>query len=155
MADDTPLPKGYEALIRAAFDAGVRTGAGYPAVRAIPHGFGDREFNIWRTNWAGRPHIESTFDPHPQIPKASIVCDLLSLVSDEFPRKIGLREVLNWDGSTRREVVEWATSVHLVASDNEDVVIPAMPDVLKVCDSCGSGEPDHVAYVREKGVCVS
>jgi hypothetical protein len=69
-------------------------------------------------------------DSGPRWPVKTVL-DLLSLVQDEFPANVGPEEVRGWDQATRQQVLDWATAVHLVASDN-DVEIPPMPKVLDV-----------------------
>lgn len=57
---------------------------------------------------------------------------LLTLVDDEFDVALDDLSVGSWSQSTLREVRDWATAVHLRASDNDDVVIPPMPEVLRL-----------------------
>lgn len=69
-------------------------------------------------------------------PSASVVRDLLSLVDDEFPIGLPTVEAIeSWPAQVRNDAAEWAAAVHLYASDNHDVEIPAMPGVLE------AGEP--------------
>lgn len=58
---------------------------------------------------------------------------LLSLVSEDFPGPFPSRDWIasQWSQETRRQVQDWAAAMHLSASDNDDVVIPPMPEVLK------------------------
>lgn len=59
------------------------------------------------------------------------VQDLLSMVEDEFPQNLpSVDDIAQWPEEVRYAVQEWATAVHLVASDN-DMEIPEMPEVLR------------------------
>lgn len=53
MADDK---KTLDAVIEAAFEAGVAFGAGYPAREAIPEGVAEDAYRRWRDTWTGLPH---------------------------------------------------------------------------------------------------
>lgn len=129
-SDHSNEHKTLDAALESAFASGVAFGAGYPAVEAIPEGFSRKAYLRWRDRWTGLPH-EGPTEPPRDAPKASVVRDLLLLVQDEYPRSdVYMQEVLTWDAATRRDVVEWASAVHLVASDNEGIVIPPMPGVL-------------------------
>lgn len=68
----------------------------------------------------------------PEPPNAGVIYDLLLLVEDEFTAPNPTVEEIQWQWSEedRRKVTEWASAVHLVASDN-DVEIPEMPEVLR------------------------
>lgn len=50
MADN---PKDLDTLLRAAFDAGVRHGAGYPELDAIPEEEKDIQFRAFLDDWQG------------------------------------------------------------------------------------------------------
>ena len=45
-------------------------------------------------------------------------------------------EILGWSQQVREDVCEWASSVHLRASDNDDVEVPECPRVLRSCARC-------------------
>lgn len=70
--------------------------------------------------------------PAPPEVKAEALRDLLLLVDDEFPAHLPvLATIRSWSTETQRDVQRWAMAVHLVASDNDDVEIPPMPEVLR------------------------
>lgn len=48
--------KTLDAVIEAAFEAGVAFGAGYPAREAIPEGVAEDAYRRWRDRWTGLPH---------------------------------------------------------------------------------------------------
>jgi len=73
-----------------------------------------------------------------------VLYDLLGMVGDEIPgcRVVGgvdfeieglptVEEISKWSPSSRREVRHWAISIHFRASDNDKIVVPPVPDVLK------------------------
>lgn len=80
------------------------------------------------------------------------VTDLLSLVAAEIPGDpITEAEVAKWEEQDVLDVVAWAGAVHLVASDNEDVEVPPIPEVLALrepvarvevqpCPECRAGK---------------
>lgn len=49
----------------------------------------------------------------------------------EGQRAAGHEEIETWDSSQRADVVQWAVATHLAASDNDDVVVPEMPEVIR------------------------
>jgi hypothetical protein len=53
--------------------------------------------------------------------------DLLCLVDVDVPLEV----VRGWSPLDRALVEEWASAVHLSASDNDDVKVPAMPQCVK------------------------
>lgn len=46
-------PKYFDAVLEAAFMAGVRHGAGYPELAAIPQGMTEVSFQAWLDDWHG------------------------------------------------------------------------------------------------------
>lgn len=74
--------------------------------------------------------VEQDREPTP----AETVRDLLLLVEAELPKgraRPELPEIVRWRDEDREAVAHWAAAVHLVASDNDDVDIPLMPEVLR------------------------
>lgn len=94
------------------------------------------------TELVGQPVdvIEPTPEPDPDVSEGHVY-DWLMMVKDEIPGKRVPpgSEILKWDQPTRREVMRWAVAIHLVASDNDDVVIPPMPAVLQPPAALGGG----------------
>lgn len=58
------------------------------------------------------------------------LADLLQLVQ-EGQREVTVDEIAAWDKDTRCDVADWASALHLLASDNDDVEVPEMPEVLR------------------------
>lgn len=58
------------------------------------------------------------------------LADLLQLVQ-EGQREVTVDEIAAWDKDTRCDVADWASARHLLASDNDDVEVPEMPEVLR------------------------
>lgn len=58
----------------------------------------------------------------------SVLVDLLSLVMNG--KQPDLEVVFEWTDEQREQAEIWAGSVHLSASDNEDIVVPEKPDFL-------------------------
>lgn len=80
--------------------------------------------------WEGMAQPEQEEQAGGLLPSA--LQDLLSLVEDEFPADMPrLATVEAWTPEVRKDVQEWAMAVHLVASDNDDVEIPPLPEVLR------------------------
>lgn len=52
--------------------------------------------------------------------------DLLLLVSHDAP----IEQIATWTDDQVKSVEEWASAVHLNASDNDDVEVPSRPDFL-------------------------
>lgn len=93
----------------------------------------DAELDAW---WAGRKterkgtsdaDVKPTFvdDVDP-----ATLADLLQLVQ-EGQREVTVDEIAAWDKDTRCDVADWASALHLLASDNDDVEVPEMPEVLR------------------------
>lgn len=88
-------------------------------------------------------------DEDPRLTVQAIV-DLLSLVDAEIPGgPVTADEVEQWQEADAVAVIEWAGAVHLSASDNDDVEIPDMPEVLarrdvpvevQPCPECRAGK---------------
>lgn len=78
----------------------------------------DAELDAW---WAGR--FVDDVDP-------ATLADLLQLVQ-EGQREVTVDEIAAWDKDTRCDVADWASALHLLASDNDDVEVPEMPEVLR------------------------
>lgn len=49
-------------------------------------------------------------------------------LGENFPT---LEEIDGWDQETRHKVYDWAAAVHMRASDNDDVEVPEVPEVLR------------------------
>lgn len=65
-------------------------------------------------------------------PSDQTIQDILTLVNAEFARALPtVEEISTWDEATRDSVLEWASAVHLTASDNEGIKIPPLPEVLR------------------------
>lgn len=80
--------------------------------------------------------IHATGDPEPisfaDDLDPEVIADMLSLVQDEVRDGIPTLEAISgWSPHERSAVAHWAMAVHLKASDNDDVEIPAMPRVLQ------------------------
>ena len=58
------------------------------------------------------------------------LADLLQLVQ-EGQREVTVDEIAAWDKDTRCDVADWAIALHLLASDNDDVEVPELPEVLR------------------------
>lgn len=77
--------------------------------------------------------VESSVDETVTEPLLAPVTvrDLLMMVEDEFEQDLPTVDLIaQWPEEVRYEVQQWATAVHLVASDN-DMEIPQMPEVLR------------------------
>jgi len=84
----------------------------------------DAELAAW---WADVANVKPTFvdDVDP-----ATLADLLQLVQ-EGQREVTVDEIAAWDKDTRCDVADWASALHLLASDNDDVEVPEMPEVLR------------------------
>lgn len=61
----------------------------------------------------------------------AIIRDMLLVVQASFDAEMPtVEDIQSWDQQTRKQVVLWASAVHLRASDN-DVEIPRVPNVLR------------------------
>ena len=76
-----------------------------------------------------------------------VLHDLLMLVlpADDLP---SIETIDGWDVATCTAVAEWASAVHLVASDHDDVEIPPKPDVLLVEPELRCEGSNHVPGCR-------
>ncbi len=85
-------------------------------------------------NETGTPATSSPEDDptQPQDISPKIIHDLCLLVEDEIPggKSPKIASIAVWSKEERLEVAEWATAVHLSASDNPDITIPPVPMVL-------------------------
>lgn len=93
---------------------------------------------------AGTP-VEDVSDDADDAPAATpeIVHNMLLLVSEEFPRLMpSIEEIRGWDQVTLELVADWASSVHLRASDHE-IEIPDLPAVLTTREDPGLAAPDE------------
>jgi hypothetical protein len=75
------LPKDFNAILLMAFNAGVATGVGYPAVEAVPDAWRDIKYRAFRDHLAGDPWSMERWDVervagllekgtgHPQYPE--------------------------------------------------------------------------------------
>lgn len=61
----------------------------------------------------------------PTIPDRNVVCDLLSLIGEA--EGITVEQVAAWTDAECLQAEEWASAMHLRASDNDDVILPPMP----------------------------
>lgn len=68
-----------------------------------------------------------------------LVSNLLSLVH-EGQRPVTDDEIESWGQDTRKQVSDWASAVHLNASDHTGVAVPAMPSVLRPTYEDRAGE---------------
>lgn len=81
---------------------------------------------------AVEPEGSEQQDGPPQMLPPVSVQHLLALVETEFPQDMpSVDAITQWPEEVRYGVQEWATAVHLSASDNDDVTIPEMPEVLR------------------------
>jgi energy-coupling factor transporter ATP-binding protein EcfA2 len=73
---------------------------------------------------------------------------MLTLVLPEDKRP-SAAAIAGWDQATRDEVAEWASAVHLRASDHDDVVVPPEPAVISAIEGpiadANSDELEHSA----------
>lgn len=60
------------------------------------------------------------------LPKAEEARDILSLVGVE----VSVDDILLWTTPQYHSAVDWASRMHLAASDNDDVEVPVMPEFL-------------------------
>lgn len=119
----------------------------------------DTPVTIERSRMTARASLtrEADEDVVPASPRT--LRRILQLVKHEFPRSVPSEtEIEGWSVEQQLEVQRWAAAVHLVASDNDDVVIPNMPEVLdESTDPEGAlaehrFEPSHTGMVCDKMV---
>lgn len=75
----------------------------------------------------------------PKALSPQTVSNLLSLVH-EGQRPVTDDEIESWGQDTRKQVSDWASAVHLNASDHTGVAVPAMPSVLRPTYEDRAGE---------------
>ncbi len=72
------------------------------------------------------PHEEETFET----PDAEMLRMMLELV-DIQDMDVPFTVIENWSEKERKQVADWISAVHLKASDNDDIEVPPVPEVLK------------------------
>ena len=95
--------------------------------KAVNHMHGQQPLNV--------PDGQEDFgldDIAGPVPSAELLETALLLVLPDAlcPAVPSTVEMEGWSDLDKREVVAWAAAVHLVASDNDDVEIPARPEVI-------------------------
>jgi len=57
-----------DAVLRSAFEAGVRAGCGYQVISAVPEGHINARFERWKRDWQGDPAVPAVCaDPRNEI----------------------------------------------------------------------------------------
>lgn len=75
---------------------------------------------------------------------SAVVWSLILLVKDEIPRGLSVTEVITWDQPTLEAVADWCSAVHLRASDNDGVIVPPLPAILR-SDTTWTADDDRAA----------
>lgn len=112
---------------QADYDAVLAEFTDWPAqVEVTPQAIADRLNGLQPAPAQEQQEIdEMDVDPH-------IVETILVLVQEEFPADLPTEEQISqWSPETRWQVSQWASAVHLTASDNEGIEIPSLPMVLR------------------------
>lgn len=131
-------PGSMDALLKQAYDAG------YHAAWAPERGGAEdwesiQTFEQWRESLVADLEPEAEGEPvlyEEPVLLPETVRDFLLLVEAEFPGETPSEETIaTWAPEVQSDVVDWASAVHLVASDN-DVEIPPMPAVLAAKEPC-------------------
>lgn len=69
--------------------------------------------------------------PEPELAASDVLRDMLLLTGDDDAYGVSVDEIDGWTAADRLAVEEWATMVHLRASDHDDLPLPAVPEVIR------------------------